>query len=160
MKDETLKASGARQMGEIFRDSLQWSILRYFSKIKNTYSTSCFTTKQKTQMLCRSFHVTETAHQLGIMFQLIYQLIYKTSNFDEGPPSNSLGYQLCIPTIKLNSDTIYLEILSDQQIKGSVHKTPPPLQMPIANPGGTCASDWLAIKQRFPWPPPRLGLIC
>lgn len=30
-------------------------------------------------------HVMEAAHQLGIMFQLIYQLIQKTANFDEKP---------------------------------------------------------------------------
>lgn len=44
-------------------------------------------------MLCRPFHVWETAHQLGIVLQLIYQLIEKTVNFDEIPEPEKLPQQ-------------------------------------------------------------------
>lgn len=44
-------------------------------------------------MLYRPFHVKEAAHQLGIVLQLVYQLIEKTANFDEVPKSERLPQQ-------------------------------------------------------------------
>lgn len=82
-----------------------------------------------------------------------------------------------------------LGVLHSTQFWYCVYPPPPPLQMPLTSPGYhlfwptgywlefpvtlsldfkcqlqvqivTCTSAWLAISQRFPWPPPWVQLIC
>ena len=86
----------------------------------------------------------------------------------EYSPFNSSGHgvpcttmQVSIPagclTLQFDSDTIYLEIASDPTSEGTspTKLASPSLQMPIASPGVTCASD---CKSELPMTP-SLGLI-